>query len=159
MVGLAHAESVVQASSGIDHPGLADARSRRSANLRCAAAASKIAELVNAPVLVVSGADNAGEMAKKFGAAGLFETPLDPDRILAAVQTRVHVSSRAVGGGASRHSRIALMKPTPSRRDRRKKSAGPNPRAEPAPSRRSAPGVATSADRSANESARFATSP
>jgi len=46
-------------------------------------------ELANVPILVVSGADNAREMAKKLGAAGLFGKPLDPDRILTAVQARI----------------------------------------------------------------------
>lgn len=46
-------------------------------------------ELANVPVLVVSGADNARELAKRLGAAGIFEKPLDPDRILVAVQARV----------------------------------------------------------------------
>jgi CheY-like chemotaxis protein len=46
-------------------------------------------ELANVPILVVSGADKAKQMAKNLGAAGIFEKPLDPDRILTAVQARM----------------------------------------------------------------------
>ena len=46
-------------------------------------------ELANVPILVVSGADNAKQMAKTLGAAGIFEKPLDLDRILTVVQARV----------------------------------------------------------------------
>lgn len=46
-------------------------------------------ELANVPILVVSGADNAKQMAQTLGAAGIFEKPLDLDRILTAVQARV----------------------------------------------------------------------
>ena len=46
-------------------------------------------ELANVPILVVSGVDNAKQMAKTLGAAGIFEKPLDLDRIVAAVQARV----------------------------------------------------------------------
>lgn len=49
-------------------------------------------ELANIPILVVSGADNASELARTLGAAGLFEKPLDPDRLLTAVQARVRRS-------------------------------------------------------------------
>jgi len=46
-------------------------------------------ELANVPILVVSGADNARQLAKNLGAAGIFEKPLDPDRILTAVHARM----------------------------------------------------------------------
>jgi len=46
-------------------------------------------ELANVPILVVSGADNLKQMAKRLGAAGIFEKPLDPDRIMTAVKARL----------------------------------------------------------------------
>jgi CheY-like chemotaxis protein len=46
-------------------------------------------ELANIPILVVSGADNLKQMAKNLGAAGIFEKPFDPDRVLTAVQGRL----------------------------------------------------------------------
>lgn len=46
-------------------------------------------DLANVPILVVSGADNAKQLARNLGAAGIFEKPLDPDRILTAVQARM----------------------------------------------------------------------
>jgi CheY-like chemotaxis protein len=45
-------------------------------------------ELANVPILVVSGADHARKMARTLGAAGIFEKPLDPDRLLTAVRAR-----------------------------------------------------------------------
>jgi CheY-like chemotaxis protein len=46
-------------------------------------------ELASISILIVSAADNAGEMAKTLGAAGIFEKPVDPDRLLRAVQARM----------------------------------------------------------------------
>lgn len=46
-------------------------------------------ELADVPILVVSGADNLKQMAKRLGAAGIFEKPLDPDRILTTVQAHI----------------------------------------------------------------------
>jgi CheY-like chemotaxis protein len=46
-------------------------------------------ELADVPVLVVSGADNLKHLARNLGAAGMFEKPLNPERILAAVQARI----------------------------------------------------------------------
>lgn len=54
-------------------------------------------ELANIPILVVSGADNASDLARTLEAAGLFEKPLDPDRLPAAVRARVHASPMAGG--------------------------------------------------------------
>ena len=46
-------------------------------------------ELAEVPILVISAAENARVLAKQLGAAGLFEKPFDPDRVLAAVEVRV----------------------------------------------------------------------
>ena len=46
-------------------------------------------ELAKVPIVVISGAGNARELARTLGAAGVFEKSVDPDQILAAVQARV----------------------------------------------------------------------
>lgn len=45
--------------------------------------------LAKTPILLISAAENAREMARRLGAAGLFEKPLDFDRLLAVVQMTV----------------------------------------------------------------------
>ena len=52
-------------------------------------------DLADIPVLVVSGADDAREVAQSLGAAGICEKPLDPDRILKAVQARIPQEARS----------------------------------------------------------------
>ena len=46
-------------------------------------------ELADVPILVISGTQNVRALAQDLGAAGIFEKPFDPDRVLAAVQARV----------------------------------------------------------------------
>src|SRR6266850_176632 len=42
-------------------------------------------ELADVPILVLTGVQHARDLAKDLGAAGIFEKPFDPDRLLAAV--------------------------------------------------------------------------
>ena len=46
-------------------------------------------ELADVPILVVSGAQDVRTLAQNLGAAGIFEKPFDPERVLVAVQSRV----------------------------------------------------------------------
>ena len=46
-------------------------------------------ELADVPILVLTGVEHARDLAKNLGAAGIFEKPFDPDRLLAAVHARV----------------------------------------------------------------------